>query len=102
MEADNIPHKPNMDDIGRKNVDQEGAGHEVKILDNAIQVSNFKFWISNRPLLTNDLQYVHPNGVMVMSERIAQPSNKVCLPVHHERICCQSRDCTDTHNISSY
>lgn len=40
MEADNIPHKPNMDETGQKSADQDGAGkEEVKTLSNAIQVS---------------------------------------------------------------
>lgn len=40
MAADNIPHKPNMDEMGRKSVDQDGAGQEeVKIPGDAIQVS---------------------------------------------------------------
>ncbi|KAG6368809.1 hypothetical protein INS49_003025 [Diaporthe citri] len=39
MEADNIRHKPSMDETGRKSVDQEGTGQEeVKSLINAIQV----------------------------------------------------------------
>lgn len=44
MEADNIPHKPTMDQTGRKIVDQDGAGQqEVKTLSNAIQVSSVSF-----------------------------------------------------------
>ncbi|KAK7736003.1 hypothetical protein SLS63_003521 [Diaporthe eres] len=57
MEADNIPHKPTMDQTGRKIVDQDGAGQqEVKTLSNAIQVQ--------------------PNGVTAMSESTACLSSR--------------------------